>query len=78
MELMEDKSKKSSWSSNKNDILENIKNTFVILRYMSERVKKLDYPEIAENLEKIAHEIQKCHVAASNAVAEYLSTRFKK
>lgn len=75
---MEDKSKKSSWSSNKNDILENIKNTFVILRYMSERVKKLDYPEIAENLEKIAHEIQKCHVAASNAVAEYLSTRFKK
>lgn len=78
MELIEDKSRKSSWSNNKNDILENIKNTFVILRYMSERVKKLDYPEIAENLELIAHEIQKCHVAASNAVAEYLSTRFKK
>ena len=42
MELIEDKSTKSSWSSNKNDILENIKNTFVILRYVSERVKKLD------------------------------------
>lgn len=78
MELMEDKSTKSTWSSNKNDILENIKNTFVILRYVSERVKKLDYPEIAENLEQIAYDIQKCHVAASNAVAEYLSTRFKK
>ena len=78
MELMEDKSGKSSWSNNKNDILENIKNTFVILRYVSERVKKLDYPEIAENLELIAYDIQKCHVAASNAVAEYLSTRFKK
>lgn len=78
MELIEDKSTKSSWSNNKNDILENIKNTFVILRYVSERVKKLDYPEIAENLELIAYDIQKCHVAASNAVAEYLSTRFKK
>ena len=78
MELIEDKSRKSSWSNNKNDILENIKNTFVILRYVSERVKKLDYPEIPKNLEQIAHEIQKCHVAASNAVAEYLSTRFKK
>lgn len=78
MELMEDKGGKSSWSSNRNDILENIKNTFVILRYVSERVKKLDYPEIAENLELIAYDIQKCHVAASNAVAEYLSTRFKK
>ena len=78
MEPMEDKSGKSSWSNNKNDILENIKNTFVILRYVSERVKKLDYPEIAENLDQIAHDIQKCHVAASNAVAEYLSTRFKK
>lgn len=78
MELMEDKSGKSSWSNNKNDILENIKNTFVILRYVSERVKKLDYPEIAENLDQIAHDIQKCHIVASNAVAEYLSTRFKK
>lgn len=78
MELREDKSVKSSWSNNKNDILENIEHSLVILRYVSEKVKKLDYPEIAENLEQIAHEIQKCHVAASNAVAEYLSTRFKK